>query len=184
VDRELVLRAMGGDHDAFTRIARTTIDGQYAVARLILHDGDRAQDAIQEAYVAAWRDLSSLRDPDRFEAWLRRLVVRAAYREAKRERRVRTVDISVIPLADARDDGPRDVADRDALDRAFARLEPESRTVLVLHHYLGLSLPEVADAMGVPLGTAKSRLHRATEAMRAALEADARSPLIRVGRPA
>lgn len=182
MDRELVLRAMGGDHGAFTQLARATIDGSYALARLIIRDSDRAEDATQEAFIAAWRDLSSLRDPDRFEAWLRRLVVRAAYREAKRERRSRSVDINEITLADDRVDGQREIAERDALERAFRRLDPEFRTVLILHHYVGLSLPEAADAMGVPLGTAKSRLHRATGAMRAALEADARSPLVAAGR--
>ncbi len=183
MERDLVLRAMGGDHDAFTQLARTSIDRAYAVARLILRDEHRAQDATQEAFIAAWRDLSALRDPDRFEAWLHRLMVRACYRAARQERRQRLVEVRELDL-DRPAAQPLDLADRDELERAFRRLDPEHRTVLVLHHYVGLTLPEAAEAMGVPVGTAKSRLHRATRAMRAAIEADRRSALVPEGRTA
>lgn len=181
MERDLVLLAMGGDHDAFTEIARTSVDRSFALARLILHDEQLAQDATQDAYIAAWRDLAALRDPDRFAAWLHRLLVRACYRAARHERRRRLVEIRELEL-DPRAARPVDLEDRDELERAFRRLDPEQRTVLVLHHYLGLTLPEAAEAMAVPVGTAKSRLHRATRAMRAAIEADRRSPLVPEGR--
>ncbi len=174
MERRLVERAMAGDHDAFACLARASIDRLYAVACLILHDDTRAEDATQEALVAAWRDLPGLRDPDRFDAWLHTLLVRACYREARKERGRRVVELYVtVPEGEGRDIG-RDLADRDELERALQRLDAEQRTVLVLHYDLGLPLSETAEALGVPEGTAKSRLHRATAAMRAVLDADAR----------
>jgi RNA polymerase sigma-70 factor, ECF subfamily len=173
--RELVERAMAGDHDAFSELARVSIGRLYAVARLILRDPQRAEDATQEALVAAWRDLSALRDPDRFEAWLHRLLVRACYREASRGRRRWTVEAQVREREGVAPDPSHDLADRDQLERGFRRLAPEQRAVIVLHHYLGLTLDETAQVLGVPRGTARSRLHRATGALRAALDADART---------
>jgi RNA polymerase sigma-70 factor (ECF subfamily) len=176
--RDLVERAMAGDHDAFADLARASIGRLFSAARLILRDDGRAEDATQEALVAAWRDLSALRDPDRFEAWLHRLLVRACYREAKRGRRRWAVEIEVRSLETTSPDPALDLADRDQLERGFRRLDADQRIVLVLHYYLGLTLDEAADALGIPPGTLRSRLHRATAAMRAALEADARSPLL------
>jgi len=176
--RDLVERAMAGDHDAFSELARGAIARLYAAARLILRDDAGAEDATQEALVAAWRDLSALRDPDRFEAWLHRLLVRACLREARRGRRRWTMEREVRPTRTAEADPAIDLADRDELARGFARLQPDQRAVIVLHHYLGLSLDEVAAVMAVPPGTARSRLHRATRVMRAAIEADARSTRI------
>src|SRR5262245_45819074 len=174
--RELVERAIAGDHDAFSELARVSIGRLYAVARLILRDPHRAEDATQEALVAAWRDLSALRDPDRFDAWLHRLLLRACYREASRGRRRWTVETEVHEWDGATVPDPiADLADRDQLERGFRRLAPEQRAAIVLHHYLGLTLDETADALGVPPGTARSRVNRAMGALRAALEADARS---------
>ena len=173
--RDLVERAMAGDHDAFSELARVSISRLYAAARLILRDDALAEDATQETLVAAWRDLSALRDPNRFGAWLHRLLVRACLREARRGRRRVAIEGSLRPMRTVEPDPALDLADRDELARGFARLDPGQRTVVVLHHYLGLTLDEVADAVAVPPGTARSRLHRATRAMRAALEADARS---------
>ena len=172
--RDLVERAMAGDHDAFSELARGSIARLYAAARLILRDDVASEDAIQETLVAAWRDLSALRDPDRFDAWLHRLLVRACYREARRGRRRWTIEQQVRTARTAEPDPAVDLAARDELERGFQRLDADQRTVIVLRHYLGLTLDEVAAAMGVPSGTAKSRLHRATRAMRAALDADAR----------
>jgi RNA polymerase sigma factor (sigma-70 family) len=172
--RDLVERAMAGDHDAFSELARVSIGRLYAAARLILRDSQRAEDATQEALVAAWRDLSALRDPDRFDAWLHRLLVRACYREASRGRRAWAVEVAVRDREGALPDPAGDLADRDQLERGFRRLPPDQRAVIVLHHYLGLTLDETAEALGVPPGTARSRLHRAIEALRAALDADAR----------
>ena len=171
---ELVVRARRGDHDAFAALAGAAISRLDAAARLILRDPDQAKDAVQETLVRAWRDLPTLRDPDRFDAWLHRLLYRACIDEARRLRRHRfDVDLIPIDLA-ASDDQASSMADRDQLERGFHRLEPEARALIVLHHYLDLPLPEVAFALGMPLGTAKSRLHRALQAMRAALDADAR----------
>lgn len=172
--RDLVERAMAGDHDAFSELARGSIARLYAAARLILRDDVASEDAIQETLVAAWRDLSALRDPDRFDAWLHRLLVRACYREARRGRRRWTIEQQVRVARTAEPDPAVDLAARDELERGFQRLDTDQRAVIVLHHYLGLTLDEVAAAIGVPTGTAKSRLHRATRVMRAALDADAR----------
>lgn len=184
MQRDLVERAMAGDHGAFSELARASIGRLYAAARLILRDDHRAEDATQEALVAAWRDLSALRDPDRFDAWLHRLLVRACYREARRGKRRWAIEME-IDEADAFEPEPSvDIADRDQIERGFKRLDPDQRTVLVLHYYLGLSLDEAADALGIPPGTVRSRLHRATKAMRAALDADTRAPTQTERRPA
>ena len=143
------------------------------MARLILRDADRAEDATQEALVRCWRDLPSLRDVSRFDAWLNRLLVHAVNDEFRRGRRQRAL-ITVLPLEPAVGDASKDLVVRDQLDRGFRRLSPEHRTVIILRLYLGLSIEEAADSIGIPVGTAKSRLHYATEAMRLALEADAR----------
>ena len=173
--RDLVERAMAHDHEAFTELARLSIDKLYAIARLILHDTQRAEDATQEALVAAWRDIAALRDPDRFEAWLRRLLVRACYREARKERALRLVEVHVPLYDQSVPDATRDLADRDELERGFRSLTPDQRALIVLHYYLGLPVSETADALGIPVGTVKSRLNRTTQALRARLEADARA---------
>jgi RNA polymerase sigma factor (sigma-70 family) len=184
MQRELVERAMEGDQDAFSELARVSIGRLYVVARLIVRDDNVAEDATQEALVSAWSHLGALRDPDRFEAWLHRLLVRACYREAGRHRRRGSVEVRVPVIESPIADASGDLADRDQLERGFRRLDTGQRAILVLHHYLGLSLDETAEVLGVPPGTVRSRLHRATSAMRAALEADARSSLLNEGRPA
>ena len=184
MQRELVERAMAGDHDAFTELARVAIGRLYVVARLIVRDDGVAEDATQEALVAAWSHLGALRDPDRFDAWLHRLLVRSCYREVERRRRRGSVEVHVPVLEAPVADSTSDLADRDQLERGFRRLDTDQRAVLVLHHYLGLSPAEAAEVLGVPPGTVRSRLHRATRTMRAALDADARSMLMNEGRPA
>jgi RNA polymerase sigma-70 factor (ECF subfamily) len=176
MDRTLVERARDGDRDAFAAIAADAIDRMFATARAILRDADRAQDATQEALVRCWRDLPTLKDPNRFDAWLRRLLVHAVTDEIRRGRRF---DAKVRLIREDRvvDPGAA-LEERDLLDRAFRRLSVDHRSVLVLHHLQGLSLPEVAETLEIPLGTAKSRLHYAIDAVRASLDADARSPLI------
>ena len=185
MQHDLAERARSGDHDAFSALVDGSIGRLYAVACLILRDRDRAHDAVQEAMIAAWRDIRGLRDPDRVDAWFRRLVVRACYRQAKREQRRSVVELRVVSDVPPIVSSPElSVVDRDQLERGFARLGPAQRALLVLHHFLGLPLPEVADALDIPLGTAKSRLHRATAAMRAALDADDRPSLVEEGRTA
>jgi RNA polymerase sigma-70 factor, ECF subfamily len=173
MQRELVLRAQRGDHTAFAELAAAAIAGLDGTAWLILRDAERAKDAVQNALVLAWRNLPTMRDPDRFDAWLRRMLVNACIDEARRLHRHR-LDVVLTPLAGpAAGDEMAAVADRDELDRGMRRLEPEARALVAMHHYLGLPLPEVATTLGIPLGTAKSRLHRALRVLRAALEADA-----------
>lgn len=176
VRRDLVEAASRGDHEAFEVLASSAGDRLYAVARLILRSTDLAEDAVQEALVRAWQQLPSLRDPDRFDAWLYRLVVNAC---ADQGRQLRRWTAQVRPLTElaARDREIQGVADREQLERGFSRLKPEQRAVLVMHHYSGYSAAEIAAILGIPEGTARSRLFYATEAMRAALEADARRPV-------
>ena len=175
--RDLVERAMGGDREAFAELQRRSIDKLYATARLILGDSDLAQDATQEAFIAAWRGLRGLRDPERFEAWLRRLIVSACYREARKAKRRSRAESQVRPIETESADPATATADRDELDRALEALDPAERALIVLHYYLGLPMHETAVALGLPVGTVKSRLHRTKQRMRATLEADARRPL-------
>jgi RNA polymerase sigma-70 factor (ECF subfamily) len=177
MQRDLVERARRGDHDAFAELAGAAISRLDSAAWLILRDPEQAADAVQNALVRAWRDLPTLRSPDRFDAWIHRLLVRACIDEARRLRRHR-IDVELMTVdAPVVADHVSAIADRDQLARGFVRLEPEIRAVIVLHHYLDLSLPDVAAALGIPVGTAKSRLHRALGLMRSALDADARAGL-------
>jgi RNA polymerase sigma-70 factor (ECF subfamily) len=174
MDRDLVQAARHGDREAYATLIRARGDRLFAIAYRILRDVDRTEDALQDALVIAWRDLPRLRDPDRFDAWLHRLVARSCVAEAVRARRlVASVEPLVFDVP-AETDEYLSVADRDILDRGFRRLPPEQRTIRVLRHYAGLETAEIADALGIPDGTARSRLHHAHRAMRAALEADAR----------
>ena len=181
---ELVERARQGDRDAFASLVHATSDRMYAIAVRILRDADLAQDALQGALVTAWRQLPNLRDPARFEAWVRRMLIHACYAEARR-RRSWAANVRVLPVDGpaGSDDALLSVVDRDLLDRAFRRLSVEHRAVFVLHHHAGLPLVEIADALGIPAGTARSRLHYATRTLRDAIEADA-APVIPEGRMA
>lgn len=172
--RALVDRAKQGDGEAFDALARTVGDRCMAIAFRILRDADLADDAVQAALVTAWRELRTLRDPDRFEPWLHRILTHECYAEARRRTRW-AADIRVLPIDREQDGGGiPNVNDRDQLDRAFRRLTLEQRAVLVFHHYLDLTVVEVADRLGIPVGTAKSRLFHATAALRASVDADAR----------
>ena len=175
MDRDLVEAAQRGDEAAFVDLVRSRGDRLFAIAYRILRDVDRAEDALQDALVIAWRDLRDLRDPDRFDAWTHRLLTNVCIAEAGRERR-RIANLRVLPVDDpAPPDELLTVAQRDQLDRGFRRLRPEERAVLVLRHYVGYEPSEIAELLGLPAGTIRSRLHHAHRAMRAALDADARS---------
>ena len=181
--RELVERARDGDREAFGALVQVISDRSYALAARILRDGDLAEDAMQGALITAWRHLPGLRDPDRFEAWVRKLVVHACYAEARR-RRTWAANVRVLPVdGPAGPDGLLSIVDRDELERIFRRLPVEQRAVFVLHHHIGLPLTEIAETLGIPEGTARSRLHYATKALRATVEADAR-PVASEGRMA
>jgi RNA polymerase sigma-70 factor (ECF subfamily) len=184
VQRALVDRAKSGDGEAFDALARTVGDRCMAIAYRILRDADLADDAVQAALITAWRELRTLRDPDRFEPWLHRILTNACYAEARRVRRW-SAEIRALPTEGAYDPGGiLGIEDRDQLERALRRLTLEQRAVLVFHRYLELPLPEVADRLGIPIGTVKSRLHYAMTALRASLEADARTPSLVQERPA
>jgi RNA polymerase sigma-70 factor (ECF subfamily) len=168
----LVERARDGDDVAFGELVDLDGDLCFAIAYRILRDAERAQDAVQQAFLLAWRELPRLRDPDRFGPWLHRLLVNACYEELRRHRRW-SARIRSLPVdGPSAPDSTLTIDDRDALDRAFVRLTQQHRAVVVLHLYAGLPLTEVADVVGVPLGTVKSRLHYATRTLRAAIVAD------------
>ena len=175
MDADLVIRAQRGDKGAYTLIATRIADRFLAVSRRILRDIDLAEDATQQALLAIWQDLPQLNDPARFEAWSYRLLVRACYAEGRKVRRW-APNLRLMPEDDATaEDGLSSVVDRDQLERGFRRLSVDHRTVVVLHHYLDLPLDRVAEIIGIPVGTAHSRLHHAMRGMRAALDADSRT---------
>lgn len=177
VDAELVTRARSGEHGAFAQIVAAIARHFHGVACAILRDPGMAEDAAQAAMVAIWRDLPRLRDPDRFDAWAHRILLNACFAEGRRAR-WRGVELTIAPppCAAAPDD-LHTVLDRDQIERGFARLTVDQRAVLVTHYYMDLPSDQAADALDIPVGTYKSRLHRATEAMRALMEADARAPI-------
>ena len=172
-DVTLVEAAASGDSDAFAALASARVNRLYATATLMLRNRSRAEDAVQEALVRAWRDLPSLRDLERFDAWLRRLLVRACYDEARRNRRHRG-NVTLLPHHEPTiPDSSHALADRDEMDAALMRLSTDHRAIVIHHYYLGLSLSEIADAFDIPLGTAKSRLHHARLALRDGLSRSA-----------
>jgi RNA polymerase sigma-70 factor (ECF subfamily) len=181
VDRDLVERARKADREAFAVLVHQVSDSLYAVAFRILRDTGLAEDALQNALVLAWRQLPRLREPDRFEAWIHRILVHACYDESQRTRAWRG-SVTALPIElPGVPDGTSAVADRDELERAFLHLSIEQRAVFVLHHYLGLPLVEIAELLGIPAGTARSRLHYAIEGLRHVLTA-VPEPLAREGR--
>jgi RNA polymerase sigma-70 factor (ECF subfamily) len=174
MDTTLVQRAQQGDEEAFASLAVAAGDRLHAIAHRILRDTDLAEDATQQALLTIWRDLPQLRDADRFDAWSYRVVVRACYAQGRRSRHW-APNIRLLPRDEPSvGEGFGSIVDRDQLERGFRRLTLEHRAVVVLHHYLDLPLDAVAETLGVPVGTVRSRLHHAMRGLRAALEADAR----------
>jgi RNA polymerase sigma-70 factor (ECF subfamily) len=174
VQAELVNQAQRGDREAFDALARLTGDRCMAIAFRILRDFDLADDAVQTALLTAWREIRALRDPLLFEPWLHRILTNACYAEARHRRR--TSDLRLLPVEPVHgQDDYQLIENRDQLERAFRRLTVEQRAVLVFHHYLGLPLPDVAVRLGIPIGTVKSRMHHAKRALRASLDAEART---------
>ena len=176
VDVDLVIRAQRGDREAYALLATSMAARFLGVARRILRDLDLAEDATQQALLTAWRDLPQLRDPARFEAWSYRLLVRACYAEGRNQRRW-TPNLRLLPANEPIGaDGIDSIVTRDQLESGFRRLSLDQRAVVVLRHYLDLPMERVAELLGIPIGTANSRLHYAMRGLRAALEADARPP--------
>ena len=174
MDATLVRQAQRGDREAFASLAVAVGDRLHAVAQRILRDTDLAEDATQQALLAIWRDLPQLRDPAHFDAWSYRILVRACYAEGRHTRQWMP-NLRLLPTDEATaGEGLDPVVDRDQLERGFRRLSIDHRAVVVLHHYLDMPLDQVADSLGVPIGTVRSRLHHAMRGLRAALEADAR----------
>jgi RNA polymerase sigma-70 factor (ECF subfamily) len=165
--RDLIDRARRGDHDAFADLIDVRLARLDAAARLIVRDAELARDAVQDALIRAWRDLPGLRDPDRFDAWLQRLLANACLDLIRRRKR-RVIEVELLPIDMARStpDVASTLADRQLLDEALAGLSAGHRAVVALHYLLGMPLPEVAASLGIPIGTAKSRLHYALAAMR------------------
>jgi len=164
--RPLFERASQGDPEAFGVLLSGHLARLDTAARLILRDPELARDAVQEAMLRAWKNLRGLRDPDRLGPWLHRLTVNACL-DIARKRRGRTLEIELTPIHDtAVPDTTSRVADALHVERMLAAVDPAQRAVVVLHFYLDLTLPETAAALGIPVGTAKSRLNRALAAMR------------------
>lgn len=185
MDREVVERARSGDHEAFADLVHQVSDTLLGVARRILRDPGLSEDVLQNALLTIWRKLPHLRDADHFEGWAFRILVHACYAAAPHNRRwASTVRVLQTNLASTVDDIQK-VSDRDELEQAFRRLPLDQRAVFVLHHHVGLPLVAVAETLGIPDGTARSRLHYATRALRAAFdEARSSDPGLRQGRPA
>ena len=178
MDRTLVEQAQRGDREAYEALARASARRLYLAAHRIVRDADRADDAAQQALVAIWRELPSLRDPDAFEAWTYRLVVRFCLQESRRSKRTGVREIRIDESVPVGSNAYADADLRDQLERALQTLSVEHRTVVVLHHYSGLSLVDIAGIVGVPYGTVRSRLHHATEALRAAIDAGERTTAV------
>lgn len=170
----LVNRARHGDELAYAELFAMHVDRCFAIAYRILRDVERAEDATQQALLLAWRDLPQLRDAERFEPWLQRLLINQCYQMAGRQRRWIS-HIRTLPMETAVERDPYlAIEEREILDHAFAGLSPEQRAVFVLHHHIGLPLGSIASTLDVPLGTVKSRLHYATRLLREALTEDRR----------
>ena len=183
VDRDLVEQAQRGDREAFAILARSRADRLMAIAHRILRDIGRAEDAVQQTLVIAWRELPGLRDADRFDAWLQRLLVNASYAEARRWR-TWNANVRILPVeGPAGPDEGGSLVNRDRLERGFRRLPPDQRALLVFTHYMDLTPTEISERLGIPVGTVRSRLHYAHRAMRAAIEADERPVAAAGGRP-
>lgn len=174
MDEVLLARARRGDPEAFSALAASVVDRMYAVATLILRDRSRAEDATQEALLRAWRSLPSLRRLERFSAWLDRILVNACMDQARGRSIGSEHGLAALPDR-ATERWTDAIADRELLERAFRRIQPAQRAVLVLRHYLSLTVPEIAETLGIPEGTAKSRIHHATRVLRAAVDADERA---------
>ena len=173
MQRDLVARAQAGEHDAFTILVKASFPRVFGTAKLILRDPDRAQDAVQEALVQAWRNVRALRDPEAWDAWLYRLTVHACYRSARAHRSRDVVELHVLPdLEPAIEDFAAALADQDRLGRELSRIPVDQRALVVLHFYVGLPLTEAASILDIPVGTAKSRLHRGLVALRGAMSGD------------
>ena len=182
MDRDLIERARSGDQEAFADLVHQVSDTLFGVARRILRDPGLAEDVLQNVLVTIWRKLPHLREAERFEGWSFRILVNACYAAAPQSRRwtstVRELPVERVDPTDR----IQSISDRDELERAFRLLPLDQRAVFVLHHHVGLPLVAVAETLGIPDGTARSRLHYATRARRTAFEAGRAQASQREGR--
>lgn len=177
-DRSLADRARNGDLDAFEELTHVRIDAIYRLSFAIVGDEADARDATQETFIAAWRRIRELRDADRFDAWLQRIAVNGARMtlRARGRRRVREIPVGdVAALAAASDRATPNRSDAEVLGAALDRIPTDQRTILVLHHLEGRSVAELAEVLGIPVGTVKSRLHTARRVLEGALAAEGRA---------
>ena len=174
-DPGLIARASNGDAGAFEELLVGRLDRLFRIACAILGNEADAADATQDACLSAWRELPRLRDEQRFEAWLSRVLVNACRMRLRRRSRVR--EIAILPEHDRpadRADHPSRLEDIESLDRAFGRLDVGARSILVLHHMEHRPVSEIAAALGVPVGTLKWRLHEARKQLAKALDEEGR----------
>ncbi len=169
---EQVQAAVDGDHGAFEALVLDRLPRTYRMALAILGSEADARDAVQEAWVSAWQHIGSLRDPQRFDAWLDQIVVNSCRSGLRKRGRVREIALDESFDVQASQPGPDDITEREALQRAFNRLSIEQRTLLVLHHLERRPLAAIAEVLGIPVGTAKSRLHTARAALERTLDDD------------
>lgn len=179
---EPVIRRLGREGDgaramAFAGLVNgAAMDRAYHYATLMLGDRAAAEDATHDAALLAWRRFGELRDPARFDAWFGRILVNVCRDRRRSQRRLPSLD-GDMALPDRPSPGPdpfEDLGRRDAMSRAIRALSPDQREVVVLRFYLDLTVDEIAARTGARAGTVKSRLHYALQALRAAIEADAR----------
>jgi RNA polymerase sigma-70 factor (ECF subfamily) len=153
------------------------IDAVYRLSFAILGDEADARDATQDTFVTAWQRVRSLRETDRFDAWLQRVAVNSARmtHRARRRRSVREIPASRLGgIPDLPATASPAETDASTLDAALRRLTVEQRSILVLHHLDRRSVADLGDILEIPIGTVKSRLHSARQALQAALDAEAR----------
>lgn len=176
MDRDLVIRAQNGERAAFTELAVAVGNRLHAVAYRMLRDASLAEDATQQTLLTAWQQLPKLREPDRFEGWCYRLLVNVCNREWRQRKRALGDLRSPLPAPEPRaPDQFGSVLDRELLERGFARLSMDQRIVVILRYYRDMTVPEIASALGIREGTAKSRLYHAMRGLRAAIDADTRT---------
>jgi len=167
--RTLAADAEAARAAAFEQLVQARLDDTYRLARLILRDAQEAEDATHDAFIRAWQEHGRLRDPDRFDAWFSRILVNACRDRLRRRKVRRHDDLDRAAAVPATDDANLGVDNRDTLDRAFAALSPDHRIAVVLRYYRDLPVEEVARAVGVPVGTARSRIHYAIRHLRTVL---------------
>lgn len=170
------LHVVDARSEAFRQLADRQLDGAYRLASVILNDRLEAEDAVHDAALAAWRAFDGLHDVDRFDAWFRRILVNGCRDRLRARARHRVVDVG-RELAESEHPVVRDASEamaaRDVLDRALTALDADHQVVVALRYHADLTVPAIAEALGIPEGTVKSRLHHALGRLRAAMtEAD------------